>query len=142
LKENILFYVFEKRRSGSFNTVAFLPLKTPFCLVIRFITILQVVTSITFYTVTHLQNLQSLHANLCSLSLTVFITHFTSSQADLLHSSVDLVPLFIFPEGLAVIWRLPTANCLRCSSCLQDNTFARTPRKTVAPLFRCVRTIS
>jgi hypothetical protein len=41
-----------------------MPLKTPFWLVIRFITILQVVTSITFYTVTHLHSLQSVHSNI------------------------------------------------------------------------------
>jgi hypothetical protein len=34
-------------------------LQTPFCLVIDFITILQVVTSITFHTVTHLHRLHS-----------------------------------------------------------------------------------
>jgi hypothetical protein len=36
---------------------------TQFGLLIRFITILQVATSIAFYTVTHLHSLQSLHAN-------------------------------------------------------------------------------
>jgi hypothetical protein len=38
-----------------------LPLKTPFRLVIRFLTILQVVTTINFYTVTYLHSLQSIH---------------------------------------------------------------------------------
>jgi fructose/tagatose bisphosphate aldolase len=41
-----------------------MPLKTPFCLVIRFITLLQVVTSITFYNVTCLHSLQSLHTDI------------------------------------------------------------------------------
>jgi hypothetical protein len=41
-----------------------MPLKTPFWSVIRFITILQVVTSITFYTVTHLHSLQSVNTNI------------------------------------------------------------------------------
>jgi hypothetical protein len=38
-------------------------LKAPFRLVIGFITILRVVTTITYYTVTHLHNLQSVHSN-------------------------------------------------------------------------------
>jgi hypothetical protein len=41
-----------------------MPLKTPFWMVIGFITILQVVTSITYYTVTHLHSLQSVHSNI------------------------------------------------------------------------------
>jgi hypothetical protein len=41
-----------------------MPLKMSFWLVIRFITILQVVTSIAFYTVTHLHSLQSVHSNI------------------------------------------------------------------------------
>jgi hypothetical protein len=36
-------------------------------LLIRFITILQVVISITFYTVTYLRNLQSVHSNMSIL---------------------------------------------------------------------------
>jgi hypothetical protein len=44
-----------------------MPLKTPFRLLIGFITILQVVTSITFYTVTHLHSLQSVHSNISIL---------------------------------------------------------------------------
>jgi hypothetical protein len=59
-----------------------------------------VVTTITFYSIARLHNFQSLDANLFSLSVIVFITHFTSSQADLLYSSVDMVPLFIFSERL------------------------------------------
>jgi hypothetical protein len=46
-----------------------MPLKTPFRLLIGFITILQVVTTITYYTVTYLH---SLHASLFSLSVVVF----------------------------------------------------------------------
>jgi hypothetical protein len=46
-----------------------MPLKTPFRLLIGFITILHVVTTITYYTVTYLR---SLHANLFSLSAVVF----------------------------------------------------------------------
>jgi hypothetical protein len=46
-----------------------MPLKTPFRLLIGFITILQVVTTITYYTVTHFH---SLHASLFSLSAVVF----------------------------------------------------------------------
>jgi hypothetical protein len=42
-------------------------LKTPFGLLIGFITILQVVTSITFYTVTRLHSLQSVHSNILIL---------------------------------------------------------------------------
>jgi hypothetical protein len=47
-------------------------METQFGLVIGFINNLQVVTTITYYTVTYLQNLHSLHANLFSLSVTVF----------------------------------------------------------------------
>jgi hypothetical protein len=41
-----------------------MPLKTPFRLLISFITILQVVTTITYYTVTYLHSLQSVHSNI------------------------------------------------------------------------------
>jgi hypothetical protein len=47
-------------------------LETTFGLVIGFINHLQVVTTITYNTVTHLHNLQSLHANLLSLPSVVF----------------------------------------------------------------------
>jgi hypothetical protein len=39
-------------------------LKTPFRLVTGFITILHVVTTITYYTVTHLHSLQLVHSNI------------------------------------------------------------------------------
>jgi hypothetical protein len=41
-----------------------MPLETPFGLVIGFITILHVVTTITYYTVTLLHSLQSVHSNI------------------------------------------------------------------------------
>jgi hypothetical protein len=41
-----------------------MPLKAPLELVICFIKILQVVASITFYTVTHLHSLHSVHSNI------------------------------------------------------------------------------
>jgi hypothetical protein len=41
-----------------------MPLKTPFRLSGRFITILHVVTTIAYYTGTYLHSLQSLHANI------------------------------------------------------------------------------
>jgi hypothetical protein len=47
-------------------------LKTPFGLVIGFINHLQVVTTITYYTIARLHDLQSLHTNLLSLSAVVF----------------------------------------------------------------------
>jgi hypothetical protein len=47
-----------------------MPLKAPFRLLIRFIPILHVVTTITSYTVTYLHNL---HADLFSLSAVVFV---------------------------------------------------------------------
>jgi hypothetical protein len=51
----------------------------------------------------------------------IFQSHFTSSQADLLYSSVVLVPLRLLPplvpllicsERLAFTWKLQTTNCL------------------------------
>jgi hypothetical protein len=42
-------------------------LVTPFRLLIRYITILHVVTTITYYTVTHLHSLQLVHSNISSL---------------------------------------------------------------------------
>jgi hypothetical protein len=39
-------------------------LKTPFILVIGFITIVHVVATITYYTVTYLHSLQSVHSNI------------------------------------------------------------------------------
>jgi hypothetical protein len=44
-----------------------MPLQTPFCWVIGIITILHVVTTITYYTVTHLHSLQSVHSNISIL---------------------------------------------------------------------------
>jgi hypothetical protein len=41
-----------------------MPLNSQFGLVICFITILQVVTTVTFYTVTHLHSLQSVYSNI------------------------------------------------------------------------------
>jgi hypothetical protein len=41
-----------------------MPLKTPLRLVIGFITILHVVITITYYTVTYLHSLQSVHSNI------------------------------------------------------------------------------
>jgi hypothetical protein len=63
-----------------------MPLKTPFRLLIGFITILQVVTTITYNTVTYLH---SLHANLFSLSAVVFAYSVSLSLKHLnsLHSS-------------------------------------------------------
>jgi hypothetical protein len=66
-----------------------------------------------------------------------------SSQADLLYSSVVLVPLRLLPplipllicsERLAFAWRLPTTNCLGRPGCLQDNPSARTTEKTHIPI--------
>jgi hypothetical protein len=83
------------------NIVACLGTETPFGLVIGFINHLQVVTIFTYYAIARSHNFQSLHASLFTLSVIVFIPHFTFSQADLLYSSVDLVPLLIFSERLA-----------------------------------------
>jgi hypothetical protein len=41
-----------------------MPLKTPFGLLIGFVTILHVMTTITYHTVTHLHSLQSVHSNI------------------------------------------------------------------------------
>jgi hypothetical protein len=84
-------------------------------LVIRFINNLQVVTTNNYYTLADLHNLRSLHTNLFSLSPLVFMdkglpkshtpnttalqhtevfkSHVKSSQANLLYSSVLLVPI-------------------------------------------------
>jgi hypothetical protein len=48
-------------------------LKTGFGLVIGFVSNLQVITTINYYTIAALHNLQSLHTNLCSLSALVFM---------------------------------------------------------------------
>jgi hypothetical protein len=99
------------RFGGKYCTV-FGVVETPFRLLIGFITILHVVTTVTYYTVTHLHSLQSVYSN---------------------------IPILFGAFGI----HLETVDrCLGCSSCLQDNPFARTPRKTVALLLRCVRTIS
>jgi hypothetical protein len=52
-----------------------MPLKTPFRLLIGFINCLQVVTTITYYTIVHLHNLQLPRTNLLTLSAVVLITH-------------------------------------------------------------------
>jgi hypothetical protein len=49
-----------------------MPLKTPFRLLIGFINHLQVVTTITYYTIARLHNLQSLRTNLLTLSAVIF----------------------------------------------------------------------
>jgi hypothetical protein len=75
-----------------------MPLKTPFRLLISFITILQVVTTITFYTVTYLH---SLHTNLFNLSAVVFACSVSLSLKHLKHSSTLL----------HFLWLSPTQNC-------------------------------
>jgi hypothetical protein len=59
-----------------------MPLKTPFCLVIRFITILHVVTTCNYYTGTHLHRLQSLHANIPFYLLGASGIHLETSKTD------------------------------------------------------------
>jgi hypothetical protein len=62
----------------------------PFWLVLRLLQSQPHVTPITYFILTHLHRLQSLHANIPFYSLTVFITHMTSSHV---HTSrVCLLP--------------------------------------------------
>jgi hypothetical protein len=102
-----------------------MPLKTPFWLVIRFITILNVVTKITFYAVTYLH---SLHANLFTLSAVVFAYSVWLSLKHL--NSLQL--FFTCELPVTVSYR----ELLCSADGLQDNPSARTPRKTVAPLLK------
>jgi hypothetical protein len=97
----------------------------PFWLIIGFITILHVVTIITFYTVTYLH---SLHANLSSLSAVVFAYSVSLSLKHF--NSLQLFFTYEFPVTVSYQELLCSADGL------QDNPSARTPRKTVAPLLR------
>jgi hypothetical protein len=99
-----------------------------------------------YNTVTHLQ---SLHANLFSLSVAVFMYSVSlnhtlqikpsihTSQTDLLYSSVLLVSLR--PFSLRLTWtplhslRKQPENCLDRHRCLQVNSSARTTEKTHLP---------
>jgi hypothetical protein len=125
------------------NIVTSLAIGTLFRLLIGFIDNLQVVTTINYNTVTHLQ---SLYANLFILSAAVFSltesntstkafnSHFTSSQADLLYFSVLMVS--IRSSSLRLTWmplhslrKLPE-NFPGRPRCLQDNPSAQTTEKT------------
>jgi hypothetical protein len=116
-----------KRHGG--NTVA--PLKTPFRLLIRFIYNLQVVISITYYTVAYFHSLHSLHANLFTLSAVVF-----AYSVSLLLKHINNLQLFFTCE-------LPVTVSYRELLCnadgLQDNSSARTAYKTVSLLLRYSR---
>jgi hypothetical protein len=68
---------------------------------------LPVVTTCNYYTITHLHSLQSLHTN---------------------------IPFCLFGAPGIHLETLKTANCLSCSSCLQDNPSARTTEKTHLPI--------
>jgi hypothetical protein len=92
-----------------------MPLKTPFLLVIHFITILQVVTTITFYTGTYLHN---------------YTPIYTPIQSHCHLNSLQL--FFTYELPVTVSYR----ELLCSADGLQDNTSARTPRKTVAPLLK------
>jgi hypothetical protein len=94
-----------------------MPLKTPFRLLIGFITILQAVTTITYYTVTYLH---SLHANLFSLSAVVFSY---SVSLSLKHLNSQL--FFTYEVPVTVSYR----ELLCSADGFQDNPSARTPRK-------------
>jgi hypothetical protein len=98
-----------------------MPLKTSFRFLIGFITILQVVTTITYYTVTYLH---SLHAILFSLSAVVFAYSVSLSLEHL--NSLQLS--FTCELPVTVSYR----ELLCSADSLQDNSSARTPRKTVA----------
>jgi hypothetical protein len=89
-------------------------------IVIGFITILHVVTTITYYTVTYLH---SLHANLFILSAVVFAYSVSLSLKHLNSLKYTAEYFSKFTPGTV---RELTANCLNYSSCLQDNISTRT----------------
>jgi hypothetical protein len=109
--------------------------ETWFGLVTGFINYLQVVTTITYNTVTHLRNLQSLHANIPILSVVV-CTYSVSFKWSLQFT------LYIFTSRPLVFSCTPGFSSLRRLSVrangLQNNSSARTPRKTVALWLRFV----
>jgi hypothetical protein len=111
-----------------------MPLNTPFGLVIGFITILHVVTTITYNAVTYFHNLHSLPDNLFTLSAVVFAYSVSLSLKHL--NSLQF--FFTYELPMTVSYR----ELLCSADGLQDNPSPRTPRKTVALLLRCVRTIS
>jgi hypothetical protein len=63
------------------------------------LTISLVVTTITYNTVTYFHNLHSLHANLFSLSVIVFITHFTSSHFEIFPVETVRYLIWIWPHS-------------------------------------------
>jgi hypothetical protein len=127
-----------------------MPLKTPFRLVIGFITILQVVTTITYYTIARLHNLQSLHTNLLAVSAVVFMYSVSLNHTLQIESSIHTLYLHILTlRNLLVetLWELP-ANWSECrfirletetvsADGLQDNSSARPTQKSHLTLYCC-----
>jgi hypothetical protein len=91
-------------------------------------------TTITFYTITYFHNLHSLHANLFSLSLIVFITHFTSSH---IHTSKSPWTLCELPANWSECRRIRSETETVSADGLQDNSSARTTQKSHLPPYCC-----
>jgi hypothetical protein len=105
-----------------------IPLKTPFRLLIGFINHVQVVSTITYNTVTYFHNLHSLPANHFTLPAVVFAYSVSLSLKRL--NSLQL--FFTCELPVTVSYR----ELLCSADGLQDNPSAWTPWKRVALLLR------
>jgi hypothetical protein len=110
-------------------------------------------TTITYYTIACLHNLQSLHTNLLTLSAVVFMYSVSLNQALQIEPSIHTISLQFTRRTSRgchlkleqsqihrrIILRKFTPGTVRelpaNSRCLQGNLSARTPRKIAAPLF-------
>jgi hypothetical protein len=129
----------------------------PFGLVTGFINHLQVVTTITYYTIARLHNLQALHTSLLTLSAVVFTysvslnqtlqikpsnhtvslhaTNFSWLSLKIISRSLKYLNSLKYTAGYSSVKTLRELpeNCLGRLRCLQDNPSARTTEKTHLP---------
>jgi hypothetical protein len=112
-------------------------LETPFGLLIGFINNLKVVTTLTYNTVTHLH---SLHTNLFTLSAAVFTYSVSLSHTLQIKPSVHNLHLHRQTSYILLVYDwlgcrcIPFENWTVTADGLQNNSSARTPRKTVSLL--------
>jgi hypothetical protein len=96
-----------------------MPLKTPFWLLIGFITILQVVTTITFYAIARLHYLQFLHANIpfylfgaSGIHLENFETETVSqSQSHIATDGQSVSKSWCRAPDFITVWQLRSCFC-------------------------------
>jgi hypothetical protein len=101
---------------------------------------LQVVTTILYYTIARLHNLQSLRTNLLTLSAVVFTYSVSLNQSLQIEPSIHTLHLHKQTFRILLVYDWFGYHCIHLENwtvsadSLQDNFSARTPRKTVSLL--------